>query len=124
MVYGVAGIFGHGNVVGTKLMEFRYREAQTGELSGSYLPIDFCKVAEGYGAKSYRVHNAAELRAAIEDVRKQTISTLIEIMVLPGTLTGGYANFWRVGTAEVSEKPAIQNAYHKLHEVVKNPSAI
>ena len=99
--------------------EFRYREAQTGELSGSYLPIDFCKVAEGYGAKSYRVHNAAELRTAIEDARKQTISTLVEIMVLPGTMTGGYANFWRVGTAEVSEKPAIQNAYNKLHEVVK-----
>lgn len=99
--------------------EFRYREEQTGELSGSYLPIDFCKVAEGYGAKTYRVHNAVELEAAIEDARKQTVSTLIEIMVLPGTMTGGYANFWRVGTAEVSEKPAIQQAYDKLHEVVK-----
>ena len=99
--------------------EFRYREDQTGELSGGYLPIDFCKVAEGYGAKSYRVHNASELKAAIEDARKQTVSTLIEIVVLPGTMTGGYANFWRVGTAEVSEKPAIQEAYKKLHEVVK-----
>lgn len=99
--------------------EFRYREDATGELSGNYLPIDFCKIAEGYGAKTYRVHNPEELKAAIEDARKQEISTVIEIMVLPGTMTGGYENFWRVGTAEVSEKEAIQEAYNKLHGVVK-----
>lgn len=99
--------------------EFRYREEQTGELSGEYLPIDFCRVAEGYGAKAYRVHNAIELEDAIKDARKQNISTLIEIMVLPGSMTDGYANFWRVGTAEVSVKPDIQKAYEKLNEVVK-----
>lgn len=99
--------------------EFRYREKATGELTGSYLPIDFCKVAEGYGAKTYRVHNPEELKAAIEDARKQETSTLIEIMVLPGTMTDGYENFWRVGTAEVSEKKSIQKAYDKLHAVVK-----
>ncbi len=100
--------------------EFRFREESTHELSGEYLPIDFCKLAEGYGAKAYRATNSAELKAAIEEARKQTVSTLIEIDVLPGTMTGGYANFWRVGTAEVSEKPAIQEAYSKLHEVVKD----
>lgn len=51
--------------------------------------------------------------------RKQETSTLIEIMVLPGTMTDGYENFWRVGTAEVSEKESIQKAYDKLHAVVK-----
>lgn len=104
---------------GTFGTEFRYREESTGKLSGTYVALDFCKVAEGYGAKTYRVHNVEELKAAIEDARKQTVSTLIEIDVLPGTMTKGYENFWRVGTAEVSEKPEIQKAYEELHNVVK-----
>lgn len=104
---------------GTFGTEFRYREEATGELSGTYIPVDYCKVAEGYGAKTYRVHNPEELKVAIEDARKQTVSTLIELIVLPGTMTGGYENFWRVGTAEVSEKPEIHEAYEKLHDVVK-----
>ena len=99
--------------------EFRFRE-NDGELSGGYIPTDFCKVAEGYGAKTYYVNNSQELKAAIEDARKQTVSTLIQIEVLPGTMTQGYASFWRVGTAEVAEKPAIREAYAKLHEVVKD----
>ena len=40
-------------------------------------------------------------------------------MVLPGTMTGGYENFWRVGTASVAEKESVREAYEKLHEVVK-----
>ena len=99
--------------------EFRYREDATGELSGGYLPIDFCKIAEGYGAKAYRVHSPEELEAAVKDARKQEMSTVIEIMVLPGTMTEGYENFWRVGTAEVSEKESIRKAYEKLNAVVK-----
>ena len=47
------------------------------------------------------------------------MSTVIEIMVLPGTMTEGYENFWRVGTAEVSEKESIRKAYEKLNAVVK-----
>ena len=61
-----------------------------------------------------------ELRAAVTESKKSDVSTLIEIMVLPGTMTGGYENFWRVGTASVAEKESVREAYKKLHEVVKN----
>mgnify|MGYP002590794385 CR=1 FL=1 len=60
-----------------------------------------------------------ELRAAVAESKKSDVSTLIEIMVLPGTMTGGYENFWRVGTASVAEKESVREAYEKLNEVVK-----
>lgn len=74
--------------------------------------IDYAKVAEGYGAKTYRVNSIAELQAAVEDAKKQTRSTLIEIKVLPKTMTDGYdGSWWNVGISEVSDKAAVQEAY-------------
>jgi len=99
--------------------EFRYREEHTGKLSGAYLPIDFVKIAEGYGAKGFRVNTLEELKTAIEQSRKETITTLIEIAVLPGTMTEGFGCFWRVGTAAVADSPSVQKAFEKLNSVVK-----
>jgi len=99
--------------------EFRYREDATGDLTGSYVPIDFVKVAEGYGAKSCRVRTVDELKSAIAWSRQEKQSTLIEISVLPGTMTDGYANFWRVGTASVAETESVQAAAKRLETIVK-----
>ncbi len=98
--------------------EFRYRDNLT--LSGDYVPIDFAKIAEGYGAKAYRVRNLEELKSAIIDSKKQTISTLIDIKVLSGTMTEGYENFWRVGTASVAENENVVKAFKKLANKVKS----
>jgi 3D-(3,5/4)-trihydroxycyclohexane-1,2-dione acylhydrolase (decyclizing) len=72
--------------------------------------IDYAKVAEGYGAKSYRVNTVEQLKAALEDAKKQEVSTLIDIKVLPKTMTDGYDSWWNVGVAEVSNKESIQKA--------------
>lgn len=74
------------------------------------LNIDYAKVAEGYGAKTYRVNTIEELKAALEDAKKQKVSTLIDIKVLPKTMTDGYDSWWNVGVAEVSNKESIQKA--------------
>lgn len=74
------------------------------------LNIDYAKVAEGYGAKTYRANTVEELKAALEDAKKQEVSTLIEIKVLPKTMTDGYDSWWNVGVAEVSNKESIQKA--------------
>ena len=66
------------------------------------LNIDYAKVAEGYGAKVYKVYSLEELEAAIKDAEQQDISTLIEIKVLPKTMTDGYESWWHVGVPEVS----------------------
>ncbi|MGQ0516073.1 hypothetical protein ACT453_33335, partial [Bacillus sp. D-CC] len=43
--------------------------------------------------------------------QKQTVSTLIDIKVLPKTMTNGYDSWWHVGVAEVSNNKSVQAAY-------------
>jgi 3D-(3,5/4)-trihydroxycyclohexane-1,2-dione acylhydrolase (decyclizing) len=109
----------NGKGIDTYGTEFRYRETDTGGLTGDCLPIDFTMIAEGYGAKAYRVNSLEDLRTAIEKSRLDQVSTLIEIAVLPGTMTEGYANFWRVGTAGTSEKRPVQEAHRQMASAVK-----
>ncbi|TRZ35668.1 3D-(3,5/4)-trihydroxycyclohexane-1,2-dione acylhydrolase (decyclizing) [Niallia circulans] len=72
--------------------------------------IDYAKVAEGYGAKVYRANTVEDLKAALEDAKKQDISTLIEMKVLPKTMTDGYDSWWNVGVAEASTSESVQKA--------------
>ena len=106
--------------MGTFGTEFRFREQSTGGLTGGYVPVNYAKLASAYGVKTWRVTTLTELHAAIEASKQSDVSTLIEIMVLPGTMTEGYENFWRVGTASVAEKESVRKAYEKLNDVVKN----
>lgn len=89
--------------------EFRYRDKDTGKLTGALIPVDFAKIGEGYGAIGYSVRSAEELREALKDAKKQTVSTVIDIKVLPKTMTHGYEGFWRCGTAEVAQNQKIVN---------------
>lgn len=82
-------------------------------LDNDILKIDYAKVAEGYGAITYRVNTKEQLKSALKDAEKQTVSTLIDIKVLPKTMTDGYEAWWDVGVAEVSDKEAVQKAYQE-----------
>jgi len=93
--------------------EFRKRNQATGKLDGPVMAIDYAKVAEGYGVKTYSVRTMEELEAAVIDSKKQAVSTLIDIKVLPKTMTNGYNAWWNVGVAEVSKKEGIQAAYER-----------
>lgn len=84
------------------------------------MAIDYAKVAEGYGAKTYRVTTREELIAAIEDAKKQTVSTLIDIKVLPKTMTDGYGGWWNVGVSEVSETEAVVQAAQERAEKLQD----
>ncbi|MBF0705351.1 3D-(3,5/4)-trihydroxycyclohexane-1,2-dione acylhydrolase (decyclizing) [Alkalihalobacillus hwajinpoensis] len=98
-----------GNGMGSFGTEFRKRDPQ--QLTGELMPIDFAKSASGYGVKTYSVRTMDELKTAIEDAKQQNVSTLIDIKVLPKTMTAGYGSWWHVGVAETSKKEAIQQAY-------------
>ncbi len=97
---------------------FREREEATGGLTGQYVPIDFQSIAKGYGVKAYIVNTLEELKSAIELSKKDKVSTLIEIKVLPGTMTEGYESFWRVGTAQVSKDARVSKAFESMYEKV------
>lgn len=98
--------------------EFRYREKETNGLTGSYVPVDYAKIAQAYGAKSYKVKTIDELKQAVEAAREESGTVLIEIKVLPGTMTEGYESFWRVGTATVALKKSVEQAGQKMHDKV------
>lgn len=107
------------NGMGSFGTEFRYRDNNTGKLDGRLLKIDFAKSAEGYGIKSYTVKTIEDLRNAIEDSKKQKVSTLIDIKVLPKTMTDGYESWWHVGVAEVSKSSEIKDAYKDRLEYLR-----
>jgi 3D-(3,5/4)-trihydroxycyclohexane-1,2-dione acylhydrolase (decyclizing) len=98
---------------------FRHREDTTGGLTGEYAPVDFAGLAKSYGAKVYQVENLTELKSAIEQSKKDEVSTLIDIKVLPGTMTDGYESFWRVGTAQVAKDPRVSQAAKAMNDSVK-----
>ncbi|WP_078378739.1 3D-(3,5/4)-trihydroxycyclohexane-1,2-dione acylhydrolase (decyclizing) [Sutcliffiella halmapala] len=100
-----------GNGMGSFGTEFRYRDEETGKMNGTIMKIDYAASAAGYGVKTYSVTTIQELQAAIQDAKNQTISTLIDIKVLPKTMTNGYESWWHVGVAEVANNPKVKEVF-------------
>lgn len=96
--------------------EFRYRDPETGKLDGGFVPVDFAMSAAAYGCKTYRVNTLDQLQEALADARTQTVSTLIDIKVLPKTMIHKYLSWWRVGGAEVSTSERVQAVSRMLKE--------
>ncbi|PQP83859.1 3D-(3,5/4)-trihydroxycyclohexane-1,2-dione acylhydrolase (decyclizing) [Paenibacillus sp. PCH8] len=96
--------------------EFRYREAESGRLTGDYMPIDFAAHARSMGVKAYRAETAEQLEQALRDAKNETVSTLIEIPVVPGTNAGGYESWWNVGVPEVSAEEKVVHAHKTMQE--------
>ena len=104
MAHGSAG-FGN---------EFRLREESTGRLTGDFTAVDFKKYAEALGVKAFFAEDADQLRLSLEKARREQVSTLIEVKVLPGTMTEGYHSWWRVGVPEVSNCEATQDSHLEM----------
>lgn len=96
--------------------EFRYRNPESGKLDGGFVPVDFAMSAAAYGCKTYKVSTEEQLLAALADARTQTVSTLIDIKVLPKTMIHGYLSWWRVGVAQVSTSARTDAAAKTLNE--------
>lgn len=104
-----------GNGIGNLATEFRKRSGD-GKLMGELMKIDYAMSAAGYGAKTYTARTLDELRFALEDAKKQEVSTLIDIKVLPKSMTDGYGAWWHVGIASTSGMESVRAAYEKKAE--------
>lgn len=108
---------GHGNP--TLLTELRYKNEDG--LFGDFMDISYAQVAAAYGCKTYTCKNIAELKAAFADAKLvKDRPVLIDMKVLPKTMTDGYGSWWRVGDTEVSENPANLEAYQSHLDHVKD----
>jgi len=101
------------NGIGNFGTEFRYRSNTSHSLDGSLIPVSYAAIASGYGLRTYTVHNLGELIKALEDSKKQVVSILIDIKVLPKTMTHDYKSWWHVGLASTASKSSEQEAYKK-----------
>ena len=69
---------------------------------GKLLHIDYAKLAEAMGCATYTVRTKEELIAALQDSKQQDKCTLIDLKVLPKTMTDGYGGWWHTGLAAVN----------------------
>lgn len=101
------------NGIGSIGTEFRYRDMNN-ETKGNLIPVSYAKVAEGYGLKTYTVKTIDELKAALEDAKNQDNAVLIDLKVIPKTMTDGYKSWWNVGLASTSGMESVQEKYTEL----------
>lgn len=64
-----------------------------GIYKGKVIQIDYAAIGAAYGCKAYTVKTMDELKAAIEDAKKQTVSIVIDMKVPPKTMSAGYENW-------------------------------
>jgi 3D-(3,5/4)-trihydroxycyclohexane-1,2-dione acylhydrolase (decyclizing) len=98
--------------------EFRKRKNDEPIRDGEFLHIDYAMSAASYGFKSYTARNMKELKAALSDSLKQTLPTLIDIKVLPKSMTHGYGGWWNVGCVSLprndKQKKALDDRINHL----------
>jgi 3D-(3,5/4)-trihydroxycyclohexane-1,2-dione acylhydrolase (decyclizing) len=98
--------------------ELRRRSAKTGRLTGEPLVVDFAGNGASYGARGLAARTPEEFRKAVRKALKESRSTVIDVKVTPKSMTAGYESWWRVGTAEVSRREAVEEAAAKLKKEV------
>jgi len=101
-----------GNGVGNLGTEFR-------DHTGAFLNIDYAGMGEAMGAIGYRVRTKAELIAALEDAKAQSRCTVIDMKVLPKTMTDGYGGWWHCGVSAVNVSEKGKAAYEDKEEELK-----
>ncbi len=100
--------------------ELRYRNGDAPIRKGKFMNIDYAMSAKGYGFTTYTAHNEEELRQAISASLKEQNSTLIDIKVLPKSMTHGYDGWWNVGCTQnprtSKQKEALQEKQKMLEK--------
>jgi len=97
---------------GTK---YRYRDEETGLLTGEILPVDFAQNARSLGAYVIEAHDINSLKLALAEAKDQTKTTVITIETDLYKGVPGYA-WWEVAVAEVAEIDTVKKAYQSYIE--------
>ncbi len=90
---------------------FRYRNEESGELSGDFLPVDLAANAASLGARVIEATTLQSLKAALHEAREAPHTTVVKIDVDYYKQVPGYESWWDVPVAEVSEVDTTQEAY-------------
>lgn len=99
--------------------EFRFRSEESKHLDGQLLSVNFTQYAQSLGAKAFYAEHVEDLTEKLQEAKKEKISTVIHIDVLPDSMSKGYESWWRVGVAEVSNHPDVKMAHAAMQEKIK-----
>lgn len=112
--HGFSSIGGLSRSIGSGTFGTDYRmRTESGHLDGGYVPMDFAKLCQGYGAKTVRVRTRAEFEAAVAAMASESVTTAVVIEVDKETRVPGYESWWDVPISEVSGIESIREARAK-----------
>jgi 3D-(3,5/4)-trihydroxycyclohexane-1,2-dione acylhydrolase (decyclizing) len=74
------------------------------------LPVDLAATAEGLGARVLRTRTIDELRAALDEAKRETRTVVVHIEVDRYAGVPSYESWWDVPVAEVADDPAVRAA--------------
>lgn len=100
-----------GKGMGSLATMFRYRNGETGRQDGKLIATDFAMIGRGYGLTAFTARTDRELEAALMEAKNTENSVLIDIKVLPKSMTDGYGSWWHVGIGSSSTNEKIEEAY-------------
>jgi 3D-(3,5/4)-trihydroxycyclohexane-1,2-dione acylhydrolase (decyclizing) len=100
---------------GTK---YRYRDEKSGQLNGNLLPVNFAQNAQSLGARVFEASDIKSLEKALEEAKRQPVTTVITMETDLYKNIPGYA-WWEVAVSEVSEIDSVKEAYSKYMEEKK-----
>jgi 3D-(3,5/4)-trihydroxycyclohexane-1,2-dione acylhydrolase (decyclizing) len=96
----------------------RYRFRRDGKLQGDINPVDFVANAASLGAEAVRASTRDELRAALEQSRANSRTTVVVIEVDHDIGVPSYETWWDVPIAEVAQVESV-GAARKGYETAK-----
>ncbi len=115
--HGYSSIGGLSRSLGTDGFGTQLRYRRDGSLNldsddapGDYVPVDLAANAESLGARVIRAGTIAELRAALEEAKAETRTTVIAVTVDRYAGVPSYESWWDVPVAEVSEAASVRAA--------------
>ena len=110
--HGYASIGGLSRALGSGGFgtSYRFRDRDSGGLTGDVLPVDLAGNAESLGAIVHRPTDVASLEAALDAARRADRTTVIYVPVDGSLGVPGYESWWDVAVAEVSEQEDVRKA--------------
>ena len=118
--HGFASIGGLSRSLGQEGFGTTFRSrAQSGQLDGDYLSVDYEANARSLGAIAIRANGLAEFKQALEKAKAADRTTVIVVETDLEAKVPGYESWWDVAVAEVSQKESVQKARAAYEEARK-----
>ena len=95
---------------------FRYRDPNSGELHGDFLPVDLATNAKSLGANVIEATTVQSLKSALQEARDAKTTTVVTIDVDYDVGVPQYESWWDVPVAEVSDVDSAKEAYEEYKQ--------